>query len=177
MVDLIGPRLRLRPVVPGDATDTYAGWMNDPDVVRYTESRYVSHTPESLRAFIETVIKSQSDLFLAITLKQDARHIGNIKLGNMNIRHGSADTGIIIGEKDCWGKGYASEAIGLLADHAFEALGLHKLTAGCYAVNGGSAQAFEYAGFEIEGMLKSQCISDGERVDVVLLGRSQAGGG
>lgn len=169
--EIVGRRLRLRDVRIEDANHTYAGWMNDPEVVRYTESRYVRHSPESLRDFIETVAASRHNLFLAITKKDNARHIGNIKLGNINDVHGTADIGIIIGDKSCWGRGYASEAVSLLADYAFATVGLHKLTAGCYAANESSARAFEKAGFKIEGVLKEHCLCDDERIDVLLLVR------
>lgn len=166
-----GLQLRLRDVRVEDATDAYAAWMNDPEVVRYTESRFTRHTPESLRRFIETVTARPDALFLAIVVKPDGHHIGNIKLDGIDHHHGTAEIGIIIGDKDYWGHGYGSEAIESLAGYAFGVLGLRKLTAGIYANNPGSIRSFERAGFVVEGVLKDQCISDSKPVDVVRLGR------
>ncbi|NQV57278.1 MAG: GNAT family N-acetyltransferase [Rhodospirillales bacterium] len=165
-----GSRLRLRDICSDDANDIYAGWMNDPEVNRYTESRNETHTPASLRAYIEDVTGSANDLFLAIVVKDSDRHIGNIKLSGLNYRHGTADMGIIIGAKDCWGQGFASEAIRLLADYAFTEIGLHKLTAGSYSMNKGSISAFEKSGFIVEGVQQEQCATTDGRADVVLLG-------
>lgn len=166
-----GPRLKLRELCAEDANNNYARWMNDPEVNRFTESRYDQHTPESLNSFITTIINSSDQLILAIVVKENDQHIGNIKLGDIKPNHGTADIGIIIGEKDLWGYGYASEAINVLAEYAFNAIGLYKLTAGSYMTNKGSIRAFEKSGFEIEGILKEHCISDGKRVDVALLRR------
>ncbi len=172
--EIEGPRLRLRNISIEDAGETYAGWMNDPEVVRHTESRYVRHTPSSIRDYIETINASPNNLFLAIVKKNDGQHIGNIKLGNISSQHSTADIGIIIGDKKSWGHGYASEAIDLLAGYAFNTIGLHKLTAGIYVLNQNSTRAFEKAGFTIEGILKEHCISVDGRVDVLLLGRLQS---
>ncbi len=166
-----GERLRLRDLRIEDAQDYYADWMNDPEVVRFTESRLVRHTRENLRDFIEGLAASPRDLFLAITKKKDGRHIGNIKLGNINFYHGTAELGIIIGDKSCWGLGFAGEAINLIADYAFNTIGLHKLIAGNYTPNTGSTRAFEKAGFKIEGILRDHSIYQGNRIDVYLLGR------
>lgn len=166
-----GPQLHLRDVRVEDATDAYAAWMNDPEVNRYTESRFIRHTPESLRRYIEAITASENNLFLAIVTKGNRRHIGNIKLSAINGYHGTAEVGIIIGDKDYWGCGYGSEAIDLLVGYAFGILSLRKLTAGIYANNPGSIRSFERAGFVVESVLKDQCISDGKPVDVVRLGR------
>ena len=98
---------------------------------------------------------NKDNIFLAIVLKDNKKHIGNIKIGPINWYHRLAEIGIMIGEKDCWGKGYAAEAISLLADFAFSKLNLHKLTAGCYEQNQGSLKAFQKAGFEVEEVKKS----------------------
>lgn len=110
------------------------------------------------------------NVFLAIVLKADDRHIGNIKLGPINWLHRFADVGLIIGEKDCWGKGYASQAIRLISDYAFKVLNLHRLTAGCYAANMGSAKAFLKVGWRQDGLRPRHFYCAGEYVDAIMLG-------
>lgn len=168
---LQGPRLRLRPVRVADATERYAGWMNDPEVNRFLESRFAHHSPEDLQRFIETAQADPDVVFLALELNDSRRHIGNIKLGPINRRHRLGDIGLVIGEKDCWGQGLATEAIQLLVEHAFRDLGLHKLTASCYANNAGSERAFLKAGFVVEGVRKRHFLCDGVFVDTQLLGK------
>lgn len=168
--ELIGKRLCLREVQLADAQGPYLQWMNDPEVVKYTESRFHPHSHERLCQYIDTINKNSDFVFRAITLRDGGQHIGNIKLGPINWNHCFGDIGIIIGVKDCWGKGYAAESIRLLADHAFTSLKLHKLTAGCYATNVAAIQAFEKAGFLREGIKPSHCISERQYIDLICLG-------
>jgi RimJ/RimL family protein N-acetyltransferase len=168
--ELIGQRLRLRDVRLYYARGHYLQWMNDQEVLKYTESRFHPYTKARLREYIRTINKNPDFIFRAITLRDSGRHIGNIKLGPVDWNHRFGDIGIIIGAKDCWGRGYAAESIRLLADFAFSSLKLHKLTAGCYVVNIPSIKAFEKAGFVRECLRPSQYLSDGRYVDLICFG-------
>ncbi|MBZ0307061.1 MAG: GNAT family N-acetyltransferase, partial [Anaerolineae bacterium] len=114
-----GERLYLRGLTLDDASEKYLGWMHDPAVMQYLESRFYPHSLESLRDFISQMQHDRNNVFLAMVLKDGDRHIGNIKLGPINWIHRFADIGLLIGEKDCWGKGYGTEAIRLLTHYAF----------------------------------------------------------
>lgn len=166
-----GPRLYLREVRPEDVNERYYAWMNDPDVTRFLESRFHPNSIESLRAYVDAKLRDRDNVFLAIVLKDGDRHIGNIKLGPIHWIHGLGEVGILIGEKDCWKRGYATEAIAALADYAFRRLNLRKLTAGCYGGNDGSVGAFLKAGFTQVGVRKRHFFCDGEYVDLILLDR------
>jgi RimJ/RimL family protein N-acetyltransferase len=170
-IKLVGARLFLRQVCLADATENYARWMNDPEINCYLESRFVTHTVAGLRQYIEKTNADPHNFFLAIMLQADDRHIGNIKLGPVNPVHRLGDIGLIIGETDCWGKGYATEAIELITRFAFHELKLHKVTASCYANNPGSARAFQKAGFTIEAVRPAHFFCAGRFVDAILLGR------
>ncbi len=165
-----GERLYLRGVTRADVTEKYLSWMNNPAVMQYLESRFYPHSLDSLLEFVAAMEHDRDNLFLAIVLKDVDRHIGNIKLGPINWLHRFADIGLLIGEQDCWGKGYATEAIQILTHYAFNRLNLHHLTAGCYAQNVGSAKAFIKAGWQQEGLRPKHFFSDGIYVDEILLG-------
>lgn len=167
------PRLLLRSLGPEDATQTYVSWLSDPDVMRYLESRWSAHTVESVRAFIDTCNASAADLLLGVCLP-GGRHIGNIKIGPMHPQHRSAAIGLMFGARDCWGQGYASEAIGAVTAYAFAALGLEKVWAGCYASNEASQRAFLRNGFVVEGRQKHMWLFEGRREDNVVLGLCRA---
>lgn len=171
--DMFGPRLRLRGMASGDAAPDYLRWMNDPEIVRYTESRFAKYTSDDIARYISAMQADPDSLLLAIEIAEVSRHIGNIKIGPVDWYHRSADIGLLIGEADCWGRGFASEAIAVLGDYAFSTLKLDKLTAGVYAPNVGCIRAFERAGFLREGIRRSQCRFEAGRVDVVLMGRAR----
>lgn len=165
-----GERIYLRDVRLSDVNENYHRWMNDCEVTRYLESRFFTFSLGSLVEYVKVREKDPNNIFLAIVLRHDDRHIGNIKLGPIDWNHRLAEVGLLIGEKDCWHKGYATEAIHLVAQYAFGPLNLHKLTAGCYDLNQGSIKAFQKAGFVIEGVRKRHFCCGGKYIDAILLG-------
>lgn len=169
-VHLQGESVLLRDLLPEDVTPAYVEWMNDPEVVQFTESRFVRHTHQSICEFVEECRLNPSVSLLGIFDNSTKLHLGNIKLGPINWYHLLGDVGIIVGRKQFWGKGVAREAIVLVRDFAFTRIGLHKLTAGCYANNAGSAKAFEKAGFQIEARLARPYLCGDARVDGLLMG-------
>ncbi|MDQ7837900.1 MAG: GNAT family protein [Thermodesulfobacteriota bacterium] len=165
-----GKRIYLREVRLSDVGESYHRWLNDPDVNRYLETRYIPQSLEGIKRYVERMDGNTSEIFLAICLKENDKHIGNIKLGPINWIHRFADVSLLIGEKAYWGKGIATEAITILTAFAFDILNLHKLRAGCYAENIGSATAFMKAGFREEGILKKQRCVKGQFQDEMLFG-------
>lgn len=165
-----GERIRLRKIELTDVTEVYRTWMNDPEVMRFTESRFQTHSLEQIRAYVQSVQADPNSCFFAIIENKSGNHIGNIKIGHIHPVHRTADVGIIIGDRGCWGKGYATEALKLAAAYAAETLKLHKLYAGIYANNPGSIQAFLRAGFAEEGRFAGHWFCDGQYVDGLQMG-------
>jgi RimJ/RimL family protein N-acetyltransferase len=165
-----GERIYLRGVCLSDAGEHYCRWMNDDRVTRYLESRFYPHSVKRIASYISQVNESSDSVFLAIVVKDKNIHIGNIKVGSINWIHRYADVGIVIGERDFWGQGLATEAIKLVVGYAFNKLNLRRLEAGCYANNPASIRAFQKAGFVEEGRLRQRYFWRGQYVDRVCLG-------
>jgi ribosomal-protein-alanine N-acetyltransferase len=166
---LCGENIYLREVRPSDVTESYYRWLNDPAITQFLECRFHPNSIDNLIEYVKSRQTDPNNIFLAIIIKENHRHIGNIKLEPIHWVHRYAEVGIMIGEKDCWGKGYATEAISLVTKFAFDTLNLHKLTAGSYDVNTGSLKAFQTAGYHIECIRKSQLFYQGAYVDSILL--------
>lgn len=93
------PRLNLRIMSVVDASEAYLGWMRDPQVNQYLESRFsLPESTQDLINFIEYVNASSDSLLLGIFLRADGRHIGNIKIGPVLTRYARAELGYLIGE-------------------------------------------------------------------------------
>lgn len=165
-----GDNLYLRELKINDVNQNYYNWMRDPDITQYLESRFEGWTIKRLKDYVRKIKLDPNFVFLAIVLKGKNKHIGNIKIGPINRIHNFSDVGIIIGEKSYWGKGFATEAIKLVIDYAFNKLNLRKLTAGAYSSNIASIKAFEKAGFSVEGIRKRHYSCNGKYVDSILLG-------
>jgi len=170
---MVGIHIRLRLMQPSDAWGDYVKWMNDPVVTRFLESRFTPYSSEELEYYILAQRSNVAISFLAIEEIESGRHIGTLKIGPQQPVHGTADIGLIIGAKDCWGKGYATEAIGLGVELAFTELSIRKLIAGYYSNNNATERIFSRNGFVQEGRQK-QNVMDGETLsDVILLGLLQ----
>lgn len=161
-------KIYLRELQEADINDEYLKWLNDYEVVKYTESRFFPHSLESLSGYLENLKNNSNVMFAIIEVSKD-KHIGNIKLGNINWIHRTADIGIIIGNKDYWGKGVATESISLVVDYAFKRLNLRKITAGAYINNIGSIKAFKKNSFIQSYIEKNKCFYDGKYVDCITL--------
>jgi len=156
-------RLIFRSLQPSDVNQTYLEWLMDRDVNQFLETRF--NVPD-LQACIAYVLKSNSDNneCLVGIFNHNGRHIGNIKLAAINNIHGTAEIGLMIGDKESWGGGYGTEAIIAMCQWGFESLGLKKITAGCYEGNVGSHRCFLKAGFKVEGFAREQFLCNGKRV-------------
>ena len=162
---LYGENLILRPVELSDVNDDYVRWMNDREVNQYMETRFRPQTRKDIETYVGSMIQKPNVHFFAILFKESSRHIGNIKLEVTSSIHRRGEISLFVGEKGHWGKGFASEAIRLVKDFGIKDLGLHKLTAGCYSNNQGSARAFEKAGFLREAVLRGEYLCEGAWVD------------
>jgi [ribosomal protein S5]-alanine N-acetyltransferase len=165
-----GEQIYLRRVCVNDVNQRYIDWMNDPQVTKYLESRFYTNTEESIVEYIKDKQNDKHNLFMAIITRDGHRHIGNSKIGPIDWNHRLAEVGIMLGDKDYWYKGIATEVLKLMSDYAFKKLKLHKLTAGCYEENKGSSKAFQKAGFTLEGIRKNHLICENKYQGLVFFG-------
>lgn len=163
-------RLRLASLSTANACDPYLSWMNNPEVTRWLDARFMEHDPDSLTAYIEAANAAPDVLMLGIHRKPDNNHIGNVKLV-MTAQHQRGGIGIILGETDSWGCGYAAETISAVSQFAALELGINRLYAGAVATNVGSIKAFLKAGFASEGILRNHWFDGAQQHDVCMLGK------
>ncbi|MBS3138982.1 aminotransferase class III-fold pyridoxal phosphate-dependent enzyme [Candidatus Woesearchaeota archaeon] len=162
-------RMYIRQVTERDATEEYVAWLNDKEVSKYLESRFQQHTMESVKKYITASSDDKKTLFFAVIAKDKEKHIGNVKIV-IDEHHNNATLGIMLGDKNYWGKGYGSEAIALASEYVFEEKGLHKIHAYVAAINKSSAKAFEKAGFAHEATMKQNVLIDGIYYDTFIYG-------
>ena len=167
---LRGERIDLRPLVEADADGPYVSWFNDADTCRGNSHHVRPYSAADARAYIARVAAAPDQLVLAIVRREDGRHIGNIALQAINPVYRTAELSFMVGERDAWGQGYASEAARLLCDHGFRALNLHRVACGTFAGNGGMRRVAERLGMREEGVRRQAAFKDGAYVDVVEYG-------
>ena len=155
-----------------DISDKYLTWMNDLEIHKYTEQKYIKHSLTQIKRFVKEKNKSKNEFLYGIFLRRNniKLHIGNIKLGPINFIHKTGEISYFIGEKELWGKGYTTLAIKEIIKIA-KKKGLKKLKAGLYEMNIGSKKVLEKNGFKFEGKFKSERIFKNKRVDHYFFGK------
>lgn len=154
-----GERIRLEPPRP-EYLPAYFRWFADMEVTRYLLFRYpLSDKGEA--EWLEQTAKDQSNVLWAIVARTSGRLVGNTALEKINWRDRRAESGIVIGEKDEWGKGYAGEAMRLRTGYAFRELGLETVTTRVVLANQASRRGLERAGYRQAGVLRHHYFVDG----------------
>ena len=166
-------RLYLRPLTLDDCTPAYLGWLQDPEVYRFLETRHTPQTIETIRAFVASRNAKADEHLFGIFLKNSDVHIGNIKIGPIGQVHPIADVTLLLGARNCWGRGFGSEAILAASRYAMRDLGMRKLTASMYAPNQGSYKAFLKAGFQHEGLRRRHMLLEGHMCDLLEVGMTE----
>lgn len=143
-MELFGERLRLREFCPADLARTRK-WVADPEIARWILPAWPL-LPSSWEEWLHRVYTSPDSLHFAIVL-HDGRHIGNVSLHSIQWEEKVAELGIVLGEKDCWGKGYGPEALRLLLSYAFRDLGLRRVVLHVHRRNHRAIRAYKKVGF------------------------------
>lgn len=147
-------RLALRPLTAVDVTGPWLTWINDPEVTRFLFAGARTWTADDLRDWLRRFDWIAHCAF-AIE-ERDGAHIGNVTLNNIDPATGTADTGLMIGEKDRWGRGYAREAWTLLLEYAFTARKLRRVIATVVDGNDASLAVLRHLGFRLEATGKQE---------------------
>lgn len=159
-------RLRIEPFTERHLSERYVNWLNDPLVVRYSEQRFQIHTLESCRAYWQSFTDTPHYFWAVIAKDDTLGHIGNLN-AYVDPRHGVADLGILIGERQAWGRGYGLEAWRAICGHLFGSGGIRKISAGCLSVNLPMARIMKQAGMVPDGVRASHSLFEGKPVDIV----------
>ena len=145
-------------------------WANDPELMRLMDRSNLVSEDEHEHWFASLAARSDCAYF-AIETNEDARHVGNVWLWNIDCRNRRAEVRIVIGSAPDQGVGAGTEAISLMCEYAFSHLELHRVYAYVLAVNPRARRAFEKAGFILEGTLREDRRVDESFTDVYLLGK------
>lgn len=173
-VRLRAARLLLEPFGEDCISERYLGWLNDPLVTRFSNQRFRTHTRESACAYIGSFAGTASLLLGIRLLPENGQLIGTIT-AHVAAAHGTADMGLMIGERARWGRGYGLQAWTLLLGHLLGPLALRKVTAGTVRPNLGMRTIIERSGMHLEAIRQRQELIDGVEEDVLYFARFRSG--
>ncbi len=162
-------RYILRPYTRADAV-LWQVWDVDPDVQAHMpEPVNVPQDIEEQYAYIVECEQDPEGYYWSIETKE-SETIGTVALTDVNAHHKIADLGILIGDKNFWGKGVATDVVGALVQYAFQNLGIQRVNAEVEAGNIPMQKVFEAVGFLRDGEFKSARVKNGARITVLHYG-------
>ncbi len=164
-----GFKVYLRALEPDDFKIS-VNWRRDDEIwdMVIGPKYYVSEAYE--RKWVEEAIFGAPNRFvLAVCLKENDELIGYVHLKNIDWQNRSANFAKLIGKKECWGKGIATEATLLMLYHGFIVLGLERIQARQLRSNFGSIRVEEKCGFKNEGIMRHAVFKNGEYQDLNLM--------
>ena len=143
-------------------------WITDRELVELS-APFDPPTADQHRRWFDS-IRSRDDVEIyGIRLVEDDRLIGSCQLHSIDRQSASAELQIRIGERDAWGRGYGTEAVRLLVEHAFGDLGLRRVELHVFATNHRAIRAYEKVGFEIEDRGARKAFVGGRYLDVLAM--------
>jgi RimJ/RimL family protein N-acetyltransferase len=155
---LKGAKVTLRPPDESDAA-RFVEWFADTEVTRYLGTIFPPHLEQEK----EVLKKFGEDKNLVWwVIEAEGKAIGGIGIHAIDWLNAHAITGIAIGDKSSWRKGYASEAMALRTEYAFRHLNLHKLSTFTFMENEGSKRALMKSGYRQIGVQREQFWRDGK---------------
>lgn len=143
--------------------DRWRCWINDEEIAGLLD-RNMQHvgTDEHLEFFRRNVLENPCSVWFAILDAAGGRHLGNVWLWNIDLRHKKAEVRIVVGERDRWGSGLGRTALRKITDYGHGVLRLHKLYAYVMERNPRARAAFERAGYTLEATLAEEALWEGK---------------
>jgi diamine N-acetyltransferase len=168
IINIAGEKVALGPL-RRDLMPFYQKWFNDFRVTGMMSHGCRPMTWEAEEAWYERASRSENIVYFVIYERATLRPIGGVNLHAIDHRHRTAGLGIYVGETDCWGKGYGTEATMLVLDYGFNALGLHNIMLRVFSHNPRAIRAYEKAGFRVIGRRREAHRHGGEVHDDIYM--------
>ncbi len=124
------------------------------------------YTEEDGREYINQMLSADENNTFAFAITVDDKVIGSIgAFRQSNIHSQTAELGYYIAE-EYWGKGIMTEAVKQLCGYVFSHSDIIRIFAEPFAYNTGSCRVLEKAGFQFEGVLRSNAVKNGAVIDM-----------
>jgi diamine N-acetyltransferase len=168
VINFRGPKVGLGPP-SRDNLLRHQKWLNDFEVNRTLHRASLPVTFESAAAWLGGFASQENRTSFTIYELTTLRPIGNSGLFQISHSRRCAHFGIMIGEKDYWGRGYGTETTILMLDYAFRFLGLHNVQLGVYAYNERAIGAYTRAGYRVIGRVRESHRLNGRAYDTIFM--------
>lgn len=168
VLNMTGDRIALGPIVR-DLVPLYHRWRNDLWIQRTYGGTLSPVALEDQEAWYEREAVNTESIWFTIYELATLRPIGLTDFFMIERDHGLAWWGMVIGEADCRGKGYATETARMMLDYAFTALNFHTVVLTVDEFNTAARRAYTKAGFTENGRMRGTTFVAGRRYDRIVM--------
>ncbi len=170
-----GILIRLAPIDHEKDPEVESRWTHDISFQRAMDRRLalpqsVAQVKKKYEAIEKEVDESKRLFHFTIRGKEDDRLLGYARIEWVEWVHGAGNLRMAIGDQAERGKGYGSEALGLMLRFAFTELNLYRLSALVGEDNPGAIRFFARHGFLEEVRRRKAILRDGQVWDLLHLG-------
>lgn len=142
-------------------------WMNDEEVTHYM---FTGQRPLTLTQVTEELRRQTESASNTVFIVEDLKTRRPVGLGGLYDIHATArkaEFRVLLGERECWNKGYGTEVTELLTFYGFDRLNLHRIWLGVTAENRGGVRAYQKAGYREEGRLREDLYRNSRYYDSI----------
>lgn len=152
-----------------DDYKTSIHWRKDEEITKMVGGNKYYVSSEREKQWVQNAIFDNNKLVLAICLKENNKYIGNIMMQDVDIINRSCTLPIMIGDKQEWNKGYATEAVMMMMRFAFEERGMERIWVNILESNATSINTQKKCGLKLEGVMRNCVYKEGKFHNMVLL--------
>jgi len=143
-----GEKVILRDKRLEDAADDYA-WRRDPELSKLDATTPIQMSFNEYYKYTEDEVGYTSKWSRRFAIDtRDGVHIGNSMFYDIDLRRGETELGIMLGNRDYWGKGYGTDAVITLLDYIFTTTTLNRVYLHTLDWNTRARRSFTHAGFQ-----------------------------
>ncbi len=170
-----GKLIRLAPIDHDKDPEVESRWTHDLSLMRALWRQpamplSVAQMKKKYEAIEKQVDESKNMFYFTIRSKEDGRLIGFVRIEGIEWTHGTANLKLTIGDPADRGKGYGSEALGLILHYAFNELNLYRMSAVVSEDNPEALKFFLKFNFIEEVRRRKALQRDGHTWDSIHLG-------
>ncbi|MFJ6532663.1 GNAT family N-acetyltransferase [Microbacterium sp. NPDC091662] len=166
LATLSTPRLRLEPLGVAHLDGVWEG-LFDAESLRLTGTRQ-TFTREAVVRHLESLADRADRADWAIIERATEEYVGEIVLNELEEDDAAMNFRISLNPGRV-GRGFGTEATRAVLDHAFDRIGLHRVSLDVFSFNPRAQRSYEKAGFRYEGRQRETLFWDGEWVDSIMM--------
>lgn len=141
-----GKKVVIRPKRLDDALDDYS-WRTDTELSMLDAARPIRMDYNDFVRFSQEELKhSPANSWKLAIDTLDGKHIGNCMCYDIDLKRGSAELGIMIGDREYWNKGYGTDSVGSLLTLIFSTTSLNRVYLHTLEWNQRARKSFTKAG-------------------------------